>query len=75
LDYKTPQNVYDYSPDEIACWNAVKEEEKKKQKNKKKKLEGEKKKIKSNIIYLFKSILTNQDKQVSLTNEIPSLIS
>lgn len=67
LDYKTPQEVFEYSPAQIACWNVSKEEEKKNQKKKKKK--EKKKENKKTLFYWYKSFLNNQKDAYKLTNE------
>lgn len=66
LDYKTPHEVYDYSPGQIECRNALKEEEKKNQKKKKKKEKKEKKKT---MFYWYNTLLNTQEDKGNLTNE------
>ena len=65
LDYKTPHAVYNYSPEQLACWNATKEEKK----NQKKKKKEETKRQKKSIFDWNNGLLNTQGLRSILTTE------
>jgi len=79
LDYKTPQEIYDLStnqltyPNDMSTYPELVNKEKKNQKKK-----GTKSceiNQKNNVVSLFKSVLQQQQNKINLINEITSLIS
>ena len=69
LDYKTPHAVYNYSPEQLACWNATKEEKK----NQKKKKKEETKRQKKSIFDWNNGLLNTQGLRSILTTEFSGL--
>ena len=65
LDYKTPHAVYNYSPEQLACWNTTKEEKK----NQKKKKKEETKRKKKSIFDWNNGLLNAQGLRSILTTE------